>query len=112
MPITCPFCNRCDENIEHLFCKCPEVTKLWENVQQWIDNTIRKNITFTDLMKLVGYIKMDNNFWPLHLLLTTTRNYIFWCSKKGYKLNVFHLQKEIKRVFSRAKNLKPDEYPN
>ena len=44
-------------------------------------------------------------FWPLNLLLLSIHNYIFWCSRKGYKLNIYHLQKEIKRVYLEQETL-------
>ena len=102
---TCSFCTMPEENIEHLFYGCREVAQLWDNIQQWLSNTINENIVFTDLMKLIGYIKKDNKFWPLNLLLLTMRNYIFWCSRKRYKLNIYHLQKEIKRVYLEQETL-------
>ena len=56
-----------DENLEHLFYECSEVTQLWNNVQQWINNKLRVNLVLTNLMKLHGYLINDNKFWPLNL---------------------------------------------
>ena len=56
-------------------------------------------------MKLHGYIITDQNFWPLNLMLMITRKYIFWCAKKDYKLNIFFLQKEIKKYTWNKKTL-------
>ena len=36
----CSFCGRYAENLEHLFCKCREVTQLWDNIQQWINDKL------------------------------------------------------------------------
>ena len=102
---TCSFCAQYGEDIEHLFFKCQEVMELWNNIQQWLSNKIGENIILTDLMKLMGYVKKDNKFWPLNLILLCTRNYIFWASRKGYKLNIYLLQKEIKKVYLEQETL-------
>ena len=78
----CSFCGMYDENLEHLFCKCREVTQLWDNIQQWINNKLGENLVLTNLMKLHGYLQNDQKFWPLNLILMITRKYIFWCTKK------------------------------
>ena len=105
----CSFCGMYDENLEHLFCKCREVTQLWDNIQQWINNKLGENLVLTNLMKLHGYLQNDQKFWPLNLILMITRKYIFWCAKKTYKLNIYFLQNEIKNLFGR-RNIKPDKF--
>ena len=76
-----------------------DVSQLWENVKNWIKNIIGINITLTTTMKTVGYLVKDQNFWPLNMILTTTRKYIFWCSRNKFKLNIYLLQKEVKNTF-------------
>ena len=48
---------------------------------------------------------MNEHFWPLNLILLVTRKYIFWCSKKKYKLNIYFLQKEIKQIYIEQETL-------
>ena len=91
--------------MEHLFYKCREVTQLWDNVQQWINNKLGVNLVLTNLMKLHGYLLNDQNFWPSNLILMITLKYIFWCAKNNYKLNIFFLQKEIKKVYLEQETL-------
>ena len=100
----CSFCGRYAENLEHLFCKCREVTQLWDNIQQWINNKLGVNLVLTNLMKLHGYLLNDQKFWPLNLILMITRKYIFWCAKNKYKLNIHFLQKEIKKLIWNKKH--------
>ena len=71
--------------------------QLWVNIQEWINNKLGINLILTNLMKLHGYLINDQKFWPLNLILMITRKYIFWCAKNNYKLNIFFLQKEIKK---------------
>ena len=101
----CLFCKQYEENLEHLFCKCGEVIKLWENVRQWISNKLGFNLIITKLMKILGYLTNDENFWALNLILMVTRKYIFWCSKNGFMLNIYFLQKEIKKTFLEQETL-------
>ena len=101
----CLFCKQYEENLEHLFCKCGKVIKLWENVRQWISNKLGFNLIITKLMKILGYLTNDENFWALNLILMVTRKYIFWCSKNGFMLNIYFLQKEIKKTFLEQETL-------
>ena len=102
----CSLCGLYEENVEHLFCKCKEATQLWENVEQWINNKLGLQI-LTNHMKYLGYFiyRYDQNFWPLNLVLMTTRKYIFWCSKNGFKLNIYFLQKEVKKIYMEQETL-------
>ena len=101
----CLFCKQYEENLEHLFCKCGEVIKLWENVRQWISNKLGFNLIITKLVKILGYLTNDENFWALNLILMVTRKYIFWCSKNGFMLNIYFLQKEIQKTFLEQETL-------
>ena len=101
----CTFCNAAEENLDHLFCQCREVSPLWENVEEWIKNKLRINITLTTSIQLLGYLIKDQHFWPLNLILMTTRKYIFWCSKNSFKPNIYLLQKEIKKTFLEQETL-------
>ena len=47
------------------------------------------NMRLPPILKILGYIVNNENFWPLNMVLMTTRKYTFWCSRKGHKLNVF-----------------------
>ena len=79
--------------------------QLWVNIQEWIINKLGINLTLTNLMKLHGYLINDQKFWPLNLILMITRKYIFWCAKNDYKLNIFFLQKEIKKAYVEQETL-------
>ena len=95
----CSFCSLCPESIKHLFSECEIVSQLWGNVQNWILNKLRLNITLNTSMKILGYLIQDSNFWPLNFVLLTTRNYIFQSSRKNHALNIYALQLEIKRKY-------------
>ena len=95
----CLFCKQYEENLEHLFYKCGEVIKLWENVRQWISNKLGFNLIITKLMKILGYLTNDENFWALNLILVVTRKYIFWCSKNGFMLNIYSSKRKLKNIF-------------
>ena len=87
----CSLCGMYDENLEHLFYKCREVTQLWDNVQQWINNKLRVNLVLTNLMKLHGYLINDSKFWPLNLILTNlTMALQSFCIPCSYQLLGIH----------------------
>ena len=63
------------------------------------------NVTFTETMKILGYTKYDENFWPVNFILIKVRHYIYRCSKTKQSLNIFQLQKEIKNKYEEEKLL-------
>ena len=101
----CSFCHSFDETIEHLFSECEEVNQLWSNVEGWISNKLKLNLRFTKMMKILGYLTIDQYFWPLNLILLVTRKYIFWCSKKNFKLNIYFLQSQVQQVYIEQETL-------
>ena len=60
---------------------------------------------FTAKMKILGYLINDQFFWPINFILLISRNYIFQTSRKNSHLNIFCLQKELKRKFLEQKYL-------
>ena len=52
-----------------------------ENVRQWTSNKLGFNLIITNLMKILGYLSNDLNFWPLNLILVVTRRHVFWYLK-------------------------------
>ena len=68
-------------------------------------NKLGFNITLATQMKILGYLVRDKNFWPLNLILMTTRKYIFWCLKNNFHLNIHFLPKEVKKTYGEQKTL-------
>ena len=101
----CSLCTEHPETIDHLFCFCTKVTPIWDNIQIWIKNKLNINIRLTEVMKSLGYCIKDENFWPMNFILMITRRYIFWCSRKGFMLDTYSLQRQIKKVFLEQKTL-------
>ena len=67
-----------------------------KNVKNWIFIRTGINVTFTETMKILGYTKYDENFWPVNSILMKLRHYIYHCSKTKQPLNIFQLQKKLK----------------
>ena len=101
----CQLCGLYPETIGHLFSQCSKVMELWKNLKHWISVRTGANLKLDETTKILGYSKYDSNFWPLNFVLILTRYYIYWCSKNKFSLNVFHLQKEVKRRYSEHKYL-------
>ena len=101
----CNFCKDNVQNITHLFAECITVCPLWDNLRAWMLNKVGVNIMLNTVMKIVGYTELDQHFWPLNFVLIVTRKYIFWCSKKDFPLDIYFLQKEIKRKFIEQETL-------
>ena len=65
----------------------------------------RITVNFSKSIKLLGFHEMDHNYWPLNLVILSTKKYIFSCARKKLRLNIFNLQNEVARVFSEQKML-------
>ena len=51
-----------------------------------------------ETVKILGYTKYDENFWPVNFILIKVRHYIYHCSEAKEPLNIFHLkEKKISR---------------
>ena len=100
---TCRLCNQHPETILHLFAECTKSSELWRNVKHWVFTRLGLNLDFDSGVKIFGYNDNNENFWPLNFMLIVTRYYIYWCAKKGFQLNIFHLQREIKKRFNEQK---------
>ena len=101
----CRLCGECPETILHLFAQCKEVQDLWQNLNSWIRNKLSIHIDLLDSRKILGYEDYDTHFWPLNFILTNVRNYIFWCSKYNFKINIYFLQKRLESKFKEQKTL-------
>lgn len=99
----CVFCNMFPETITHLFCECEKVIQLWHNIEQWILMKIGVSFNFSNDVKILGYRKMDNNFWPVNFVILMTKKFIFKCAYKELSLNIYSLQNEVSKVFSEQK---------
>ena len=94
----CVLCKDQKETILHLFCHCSKVIPIWQNIESWISNKVGIKLRITDSMKILGYI--ERNF-----VMLVTQKYIYWCSKKGFMLNIYFLQKEIRKIFDEQRAL-------
>ena len=101
----CQLCNANPETVAHLFSECRETLELWTNVEYWILTRTGTSIKFDTTMKILGYHKYDSNFWPVNFILITVRYYVFKCSKQKQNLNIFQVQKLIKKQYDEQKLL-------
>ena len=101
----CVFCKDQKETIFHLFCHCSKVIPIWQNIESWISNKVGIKLRITDSMKILGYIERNKDYWPINFVILVTKKYIYWCSKKGFMLNIYFLQKEIRKIFDEQRAL-------
>ena len=58
-----------------------------------------------DSMIILGSLDRHIDYWPVKFIILATKYYIFWCSKNSFTLNIYFLQKEIKRIFTEQRFL-------
>ena len=95
----CNICSNSPEQLMHLFLHCPEISQLWLNLQILIKNKTHHQIVFTPQMIILGYQIKNNIHIPINTIILATKSYIFWCSRKKKKPNIFELQKRIKHTY-------------
>ena len=108
----CRLCNEHSETILHLFSDCQESNNLWKNVTSWINTSLNMQLHLDMNMKILGNIEPGPNFWPLNFILLVTRHYIFTRAKKFGKLNIYHLQSILKKIYSEQEALSKLENNN
>ena len=62
---SCESCQGVD-NLEHYFYYCQDVKSFWENVSEWLAETMNINKTFTVLEVLLGLINLNPKFLCHH----------------------------------------------
>ena len=93
----CVFCKDQKETILRLFCHCSKVIPIWQNIESWISNKVGIKLKVTDSMKILGYIERNKDYWPINLVILVTKKYIYWCSKKGFMLNILLFDEQMNR---------------
>ena len=71
----------------------------------WIHSSIPIRIDLNKVDKILVHAKTDANFWPLNLILSVTRHYIFTCARANHQLNIYHLQNLIKKKYIKQNTL-------
>ena len=100
----CGICGLEPETDTHLFMMCEKVLELWTNIKTWIKRKLFICIDIPQYCLILGYLEMDENFWPLNFVLLITRYYIFNCSRNQSRLDIFSLQKIVKEKYFEQKN--------
>ena len=92
----CRLCRQKTETIDHLFAECCKVTDLYKNIENWINLKLNLKVEINRMMKILGHVLQDLNFWPLNFILLVTRYYIFEQAVNEKPLNIYRLQNIIK----------------
>ena len=58
-----------------------------------------------DSRKILCYEEYDTHFWSLNFQLIIVRNYIFWCAKYNFKIDINFLPKKLENEFKEQKTL-------
>ena len=84
---------------------CGQVDELWQTIFTWIQQKLKLKVKLDDESKILGYYVKDQFWWPINLILTVTREYIFRCSKKIKNLTYIIFKPRIKEIFLEQQNL-------
>ena len=62
------------------------------------------HLNFTNGLKILGYHKVDSNFWPVNFLILMTKICIYKCAYKELGLNIYSLKNvKVSLAFSEQK---------
>ena len=95
----CRLCNKEEETILHLFAECVVSKQIWNNLQTWIKNVLKINISFTQYSVIMGYQYQDQNFVPINTIMMKTKYYLFCCASMGQPVYFSSLQYELKNLY-------------
>ena len=92
---SCSFCRNEVEDIDHLFCECPEVDSLWHALSQWVyaQNGVSLNLCKSDC--ILGKPKLSCFFKPINMVLLLCRHYIYTSRCREKKLSFTELKYNI-----------------
>ena len=96
----CNICNDSDQTIKHLFCECPKIKMLWENIIKWIKNKLNISITLSPLELILGYQHKNNYAKPLNMIILATKAYTFWCAQKNVNPDIAELLTRIETTYN------------
>ena len=96
---TCSFCGEYEETIPHLFFQCKLVHLLWQTLYNWILNKTNIRLIPEIIPIILGYIETYPNPRVINTINMVTKSYIFYCSRKKLRLNIYHLQTRIKTAY-------------
>ena len=72
----CSFCDESNQNFYHLFLTCPQVSRLWSEVNNLFRDILGVD-SLNDRQKLIGYANTDNkHFQIINFVLIVTKKFI------------------------------------
>ena len=96
----CLLCHACTETLIHLFCFCPMVAKLWQDLSNWIKEKTNIVIKFDSFRIIMGYLNRDKFFLSINTLILVTKYYIYANTRAKRCLNIADIQIKIKKVYN------------
>ena len=71
----CTFCNIEKESIAHLFIYCPATRTIWNNLNDWLQNVIHREIVIREIEILL----CNHDILVINHLIVMTLQYIYQC---------------------------------
>ena len=53
---------------------CMHQCFMWQNLSNWIFNKVGVNIAIDNVTKILGYVQLDQHFWPLNFVFLVLKN--------------------------------------
>ena len=97
----CTFCKEKEETILHIFCECPNILKLWENVIKWIKDKTNITIIMDRQIQLFGIA--NHTMSALNVIFLLCRFYIYKIKMKEGQPFFALFRKEANLFFSLEK---------
>ena len=82
----CNFCQSFPETLEHLFCKCPKVRKLWSALNKWVSKLLKEKIYIADADIILNNVK-GKYAQLLNTMVLIMKRYIYVTKCKDNELN-------------------------
>lgn len=99
----CNLCTKEPESIEHLFFYCHKSKQLWVRLEHFLSFYCHFDINFSLSEVIFGYTREKNDI--VNILISLTKQYIFYKSRKSSDLHISELLKSILAYYLVEKKL-------
>ena len=96
---TCRICKTESDSLMHLFVSCDQVRILWSGLENWIFSKMGREVKFSNLDIVLGYLNTDNCSFLFNIIILLTKHYIFISARTNYTPNLVGLKGLLKREY-------------
>ena len=96
---TCDFCQSAEETLIHLFVLCPLVKRFWQNLNQWLQQSLGLYLDLNPPTIIFGILENQFDSLPLNVINLAAKMFIWNCSRNSKPLQLSDFQNYMKKIY-------------